>query len=58
MLLHTPWGPSYILGIELKKNPHLQLYVNAAHKETSALLRNTQNIVRRKHHVELHVLLK
>ena len=28
--------------------------VNAAHKETSALLRSTQNIVRRKHHVPVH----
>ena len=27
---------------------------NAAHKETSALLRSTQNIVRRKHHVPVH----
>ena len=26
----------------------------AAHKETSALLRSTQNIVRRKHHVPVH----
>ena len=29
-------------------------YFNAAHKETSALLRSTQNIVRRKHHVPVH----
>ena len=28
--------------------------INAAHKETSALLRSTQNIVRRKHHVPVH----
>ena len=28
--------------------------VNAAHKETSALLRSTHTIVRRKHHVPVH----
>ena len=28
--------------------------INAAHKETSVLLRSTQNIVRRKHHVPVH----
>ena len=28
--------------------------VYAAHKETCALLRSTQNIVRRKHHVPVH----
>ena len=28
--------------------------INAAHKETSAFLRSTQNIVRRKHHVPVH----
>ena len=28
--------------------------INNAHKETSALLRSTQNIVSRKHHVPVH----
>ena len=31
-----------------------QTAFDAAHKETSALLRSTQNIVRRKHHVPVH----
>ena len=34
-------------------SPH-KVNIAAAHKETSALLRSTQNIVRRKHHVPVH----
>ena len=30
------------------------MIMDAAHKETSALLRSTQHIVRRKHHVPVH----
>ena len=37
----------YLIGAFL-----IKLY--AAHEETSALLRSTQNIVRRKHHVPVH----
>ena len=32
----------------------LKITLDAAHKETSALLQSTQNIVRRKHHVPVH----
>ena len=32
----------------------LEILINAAHKETSALLRSTQNIVRRKQHFPVH----
>ena len=40
------------LDMEDMKVYNITLY--AAHKETSALLRSTQNIVRRKHHVPVH----
>ena len=37
-----------------RQKSRLTSVLYAAHKETSALLRNTQNIVHRKHHAPVH----